>query len=63
MCDRAGIVLCRLWKLSSIYGETMQDRSDDYKYSPTSIIRTSIIRTLDYPNSRSEENAGSKYTL
>ena len=29
-----------------------------YMYSPTS-----IIRTLDYPNSRSKENAGSKYTL
>ena len=30
MCDGAGIVFCRLWRLSLIYyGETMQDRSDD----------------------------------
>jgi len=27
---------------------------DVYKYSRTSIIRTSIIRTLDYPNRRTD---------
>ena len=27
-----------------------------WEYNPTSIIQTSIIRTLDYPNSIDEEN-------
>ena len=39
-----------LWNLHYIQSNIM--------YSPTSIIRTSIIRTLNYPNSRSKENAG-----
>ena len=33
------------------------------RYSLTSIIRTSIIRTLEYPNSQAKEILGSKYNM
>ena len=47
---------CNLLYLKTSVVKLATDKTLDFYYSRPSVIRTSIIRTLDYPNSEADEN-------